>query len=221
MQGTDLATAAVGDIHGCSDALTVLLEKLQDRIHTLVFLGDYVDRGPNSKEVITTILQWKKTKKMTIIPLMGNHDLLFLQYLQRNPSPLFFEVGGIQTLKSYGLTPTSSDEEIKRKVPPQHIAFLQSLPLWWQNQHAIYVHAGLEPGRHLSQQGSHWCLWNNQPFDQCTFDFSKPVVFGHRVYPKPLITPQRIGIDTGAVYGGQLSAVLLPTREVISIPVFL
>jgi len=216
MQKIESVTCAVGDIHGCADALIALLEKLEKRVNTVVFLGDYVDRGPNSKEVIATILQWHK--KMKIIPLMGNHDFLFLQYLQGEPNPLFFEVGGTQTLESYELTPASPLGEIQEKVPPEHFAFLKSLSLWWQDQHAIYVHAGLESGRHLSQQGSHSCLWGSKRFEQNDYDFGKPVVFGHTAYRTPLITPQRIGIDTGAVYGGHLSAVLLPSREIISVP---
>ena len=218
MQRINSTTCAVGDIHGCSSTLSTLIQKIENCVDTVVLLGDYVDRGPDSKEVIATILSWRQQKKKKIIPLMGNHDFLFLKYLLGQPSPLFFEVGGLQTLASYGLTPTSSPAEIKQRVPPEHLAFFQSLPLTWQDNHAIYVHASLEPGRHLSQQSGQWCLWGSKHFDQCRYDFGKPVVFGHTVYQEPLITPQRIGIDTGAVYGGKLSAVLLPAREVVSVP---
>lgn len=218
MQSTPSTTCAVGDIHGCSNALLTLIEKISSQVKTVVLLGDYVDRGPNSKEVISTILNWRRQNNIRIIPLMGNHDFLFLQYLLGQASPLFFEVGGLQTLASYGLTPASSLHEIRQQVPPEHLIFFKSLPLTWQDRHAIYVHAGLEPGRHLSQQGAHWCLWAPKQFDRCTYDFGKPVVFGHTVFETPLLTPQRIGIDTGAVYGGRLSAVLLPARTVISVP---
>ena len=103
-------------------------------------------------------------------------------------------------------------------VPSDHMAFFNSLPLYWEDQHALYVHAGLQPGRHLSQQTSQWCLWARESFLLATTDFGKPVVFGHTVFPEPFVTADKIGIDTGAVYGGHLTALLLPEREIISVP---
>jgi serine/threonine protein phosphatase 1 len=88
----------------------------------------------------------------------------------------------------------------------------------WEDQHAIYVHAGLQPGCHLSQQTAQWCLWAREQFIHTTYDFGKPVVFGHTAFNEPLLALNRIGIDTGAVYGGQLTALLLPEREFISVP---
>jgi serine/threonine protein phosphatase 1 len=213
-------TCVIGDIHGCHAALTILLEKIGQRADTIVLLGDYVDRGPDSKEVVTTILALQK-RHPRVVPLMGNHDFLFLQYLTEGERSVFLQVGGLQTLASYGLHPASSQEEIRRVVPPEHLAFFRSLPLLWQDQHAIYVHAGLQPGRHLSQQTSQWCLWARDNFLHSRHTFEKPVVFGHTVFDEPYLTPNKIGIDTGAVYGGHLTALLLPSREVISVPTVL
>ena len=218
MQSPDTTTCAIGDIHGCVHALSALFLKISERASTVVLLGDYVDRGPDSKKVVETILQWRKNKSIRIIALMGNHDFLFLKYLSGQASDLFFKVGGLETLSSYGLTPSSSRQEIEEKVPREHFAFFNSLPLLWQDKHAIYVHAGLEPGRHLSQQSSQWCLWYPKNFDQCRFNFGKPVVFGHTVYKMPYISSDRIGIDTGAVFDGSLTAILLPSRETIRVP---
>jgi len=217
MPTADTITCVIGDIHGCHDSLTRLLQKVLHRADTLVFLGDYVDRGPQSKEVVATILSLCTTHPR-VVPLMGNHDHLFLQYLTGGDSSLFFQVGGLQTLASYGLSPTASREEITRQVPSEHVAFLRSLPLFWEDQHALYVHAGLQPGRHLSQQTAQWCLWAREAFLMSTYDFGKPVVFGHTVFAEPHLTADKIGIDTGAVYGGQLTALLLPGREMISVP---
>lgn len=214
---TNSTTCAIGDIHGCHTSLTLLLQKVLHRADTFVFLGDYVDRGPNSKEVVTTILSLQR-KRERVIALTGNHDFLFLQYLMGLDSTLFLQVGGRQTLASYGLSPTANRTEIDQLVPPEHISFLRSLPLFWEDQHAIYVHAGLQPGRHLSQQTLQWCLWAKERFTHTPYEFGKPVVFGHTVFTDPLLTSNRIGIDTGAVYGGQLTAVLLPQRELISVP---
>ena len=211
-------TCVIGDIHGCHYALANLLPRVLDRADTLVFLGDYVDRGPHSKEVVSTILALLPKNSPRIVPLMGNHDFLFLQYLSGQDTSLFLQVGGQQTLESYGLCPASSPEEIAAKVPEGHQTFFKSLPLWWQDQHAIYVHAGLQPGLHLSQQNSQWCLWAREQFYQNNFNFGKPVVFGHTVFEEPFMGPHCIGIDTGAVYNGHLTALFLPSLEIISVP---
>ncbi|MBM9537241.1 metallophosphoesterase [Desulfobulbus alkaliphilus] len=217
MPASSSTTCVIGDIHGCHTALTLLLPKILHRADSLVFLGDYVDRGPHSKEVVATLISLQRTHPR-VIYIMGNHDLLFLQYLSGQESALFLRVGGRQTLASYGLDPAGDRDQIARLVPPEHLAFLKSLPLYWEDSHAIYVHAGLQPGRHLAQQTSQWCLWAGEEFYQSTYDFGKPVVFGHTTFKKPLLTINRIGIDTGAVYGGRLTALLLPDREVVSVP---
>jgi len=210
-------TCVIGDIHGCHASLTLLLQKVLHRADTFIFLGDYVDRGADSKAVIDSILSLQKNNPR-VIALMGNHDWLFLQHLNGLDNSLFLQVGGRQTLASYGLSPTFDRAEIDRLVPLKHLAFLKNLPLLWEDQHAIYVHAGLQPGRHLSQQTPQWCLWAREQFIHTTYAFGKPVVFGHTVFSEPLLTPNRFGIDTGAVYGGRLTALLLPQRELISVP---
>lgn len=217
MHTKNSTTCVIGDIHGCSASLTLLLQEVLHQADTFVFLGDYVDRGSDSKTVIDTILSLKKTNPR-VIALMGNHDWLFLQHLSGQDNSLFLQVGGRQTLASYGLSPTFDRAEIGRVVPLEHVAFLKSLPLFWEDQHAIYVHAGLQPGRHLSQQTPQWCLWAREQFIHTTYEFGKPVVFGHTVFSEALLTPNRFGIDTGAVYGGRLTALLLPQQELISVP---
>ena len=210
-------TCIIGDIHGCYASLVALLAKVLPRAGTIVFLGDYVDRGPDAKAVVETVLALQKAHGR-VITLMGNHDFLFLQYLTGQGESLFLDVGGRETLASYGLGPDASREDVARMVPAAHLSFFQSLPLCWEDRHAIYVHAGLEPGRHLSQQTAHWCLWAREQFLGATLDFGKPVVFGHTAFAKPFVAADKIGIDTGAVYGGRLTALLLPGREFVSVP---
>ena len=214
---TTSTTCVIGDIHGCHTALVQLLDIILPKANTLVFLGDYVDRGPHSKEVVTTILSLR-TRRSRVVTLMGNHDFLFLQYLSGGDDRLFLQAGGIETLASYDIDPLASLEERRNQVPSDHLAFFKTLPLYWEDQHALYVHAGLQPGRHLSQQTQHWCLWARDTFLTTPLDFKKPVVFGHTVFPEPYLCVDKIGIDTGAVYGGKLTALLLPDRELISIP---
>lgn len=217
MSAIDSTTCVIGDIHGCHESLVHLLGKVTHRADTLVFLGDYVDRGPHSKEVVSTILTLARNHSR-VITLMGNHDFLFMKYLNGEESSLFLQVGGKQTLASYGLPVHATPEDILQQVPSTHITFFHNLPLYWENQHAIYVHAGLQPGCHLSQQTAQWCLWARESFLTATADFGKPVIFGHTVFSEPLIADDKIGIDTGAVYGGELTALLLPEQKIISVP---
>lgn len=217
MPTPDSTTCVIGDVHGCNASLELLLQQVQRRADTLVFLGDYIDRGPQSKQVVTTILELQK-KHPRVITLMGNHEFLLLQHLAGEDSAVFLQAGGRQTLASYDIDPTMEPREATRRLPPEHLAFFRSLPLLWQDQHAIYVHAGLQPGRHLSQQTSQWCLWARDQFVRSNYDFGKPVVFGHTIFDQPHLTANKIGIDTGAVYGGKLTALLLPTRETVSVP---
>jgi serine/threonine protein phosphatase 1 len=217
MPANNTTTCVIGDIHGCHSSLVSLLEKVKHRSDTLVFLGDYIDRGPRSKEVVSTILSLAHIHPR-VVTLMGNHDFLFLQYLIGGDSSLFFRVGGLQTLKSYNISVSIRPEERIHHIPPSHLAFFRSLSLLWEDQHALYVHAGLHPHRHLSQQTAQWCLWARESFLMTAHDYGKPVVFGHTVFPEPYLTADKIGIDTGAVYGGRLTALLLPEKELISVP---
>ncbi len=211
-----LRTCVIGDVHGCIHSFSMLLEQVRDRADTIVLLGDYIDRGPASRQVVDRILELKKEHPQ-VITLQGNHELMLLNYLEGLDQTVFLRVGGLQTLQSYGLDPTR-EPVTKESLPEEHLAFFTSLPLFWEDNHGIYVHAGLEPGCHLSWQTPDWCLWVRDKFIYSSFDFGKPVIFGHTVFKKPLVEPNKIGIDTGAVYGGRLTALLLPEREFISVP---
>lgn len=217
MPACDSTTCVIGDIHGCNTSLQQLLALVRNLADTFVFLGDYVDRGPDSRAVVTTLLAMKR-QHGRVITLMGNHDLLFLQYLQGRGTPLFLEAGGLRTLASYGLGPEAGQEEMDARVPPDHRAFFETLPMLWEDRHGIYVHAGLDPGRPLSLQTQQWCLWVKDQQQGKIYSFGKPVVYGHTTHNVPQVAEDRIGIDTGAVFGGRLTALLLPQREFISVP---
>lgn len=209
-------TFVIGDIHGCYQSLLSLLAKIdanpdQDR---LIFLGDYLDRGPDSKKVITKILDLKK-KFPYLITLSGNHEQMFLDFLHdRNPQYLKF--GGQETLVSYGLTSRFSDG-IEKLLPADHHSFLNNLLSYWEDENFIYVHAGLEPGIHLSRQSTQWLFWARENFLSSDYDFGKQVIFGHTQRKTPLLEKNKIGIDTGAVYGGRLTCLVLPDKEFISV----
>ncbi len=215
-EGQSLKTCVIGDIHGCLGSLTNLLDMVVNRANTLIFLGDYVDRGPESRKVITTLLQLKKNPDLRLVFLKGNHEFMFYNYLTGVDRSIFLRVGGLQTLNSYDISP-DQDGNLLGCLPTTHRTFFKSLALTHENRHAIYVHAGLQPGVHLSRQSPDWCLWVRDRFIRSSFNFGKPVIFGHTVFTQPLVENNKIGIDTGAVYGGKLTALLLPDMEFIQV----
>ncbi len=207
----------IGDIHGCYTSLVHLLNQIPTKVDTYIFLGDYIDRGPASQEVINRILEFK-LEHPHVITLLGNHEYMLKNFLSGRDDGIFLQAGGKQTLASYGVSPDISPAEFKKSLPVKHYAFFYDLPLLWEDTHAFYVHAGLQPGVHSSRQTRNWCLWVRQQFIHNDYDFGKPVVFGHTVFTRPLIQKNKIGIDTGAVYGQSLTALLLPDMEFISVP---
>ncbi len=210
-----MKTCVIGDIHGCYASLQSLLEKVIDRADTLIFLGDYVDRGPDSKQVVETLIHLHNTHPQVIF-LKGNHELMLENYLTGTETSMFLRIGGRQTLDSYGIPPAAHGN-LLAMLPPPHVTFLESLTLLYEDQYGIYVHGGLQPGRHLSRQTPDWCLWVRDRFIRSSYNFGKPVIFGHTVFRTPLVEHNKIGIDTGAVYGGQLTALLLPDMEFIQV----
>ncbi|HHB75471.1 MAG TPA: serine/threonine protein phosphatase [Desulfobulbus sp.] len=211
-----MKTCVIGDIHGCLGPLTNLLDMVVDRAETLIFLGDYVDRGPESQQVIETLLQLKKKSGLRLVFLKGNHELMLYNYLTGVDRSIFLRVGGLQTLNSYNIA-INQEGNLLGCLPATHRTFFESLSLTHEDRHAIYVHAGLQPGVHLSRQSPDWCLWVRDRFIRSSFSFGKPVIFGHTVFTNPLIENNKIGIDTGAVYGGKLTALLLPDMEFIQV----
>ncbi len=208
-------TVVIGDIHGCLDSLNNLLELILPKADTLIFLGDYVNRGPDSQGVVERLLALQKHHPR-LITLKGNHEFMFQQYFDGQESSLFLRVGGKETLASYGI-PHNVSEPLPL-LPATHVQFFRNLPLFFGDQHALYVHAGLEPNRHITLQRPQWCLWAREKFINASFQLGKPIIFGHTVFPRPYIVDDKIGIDTGAVYGGQLTALILPDMEYISVP---
>jgi serine/threonine protein phosphatase 1 len=214
-------TFVIADIHGCHDALQRLLARInpdpgQD---TLVFLGDYINRGPDSRQVIETLLLLRRTHRH-VITLMGNHEQMLLAYLAGREQELFLTAGGIETLESYGIT-NYADIWTQKILPAEHLDFLHSLPACWEDEEFIYVHAALEPGVHLACQKLGWLLWGRSGFIDSDHDFGKRVIYGHTPRPLPRIEANKIGLDTGAVYGGALTCLILPELEFVSVKGFL
>lgn len=188
---------AVGDIHGCRASLEGLLEKVApSEADRLIFLGDYIDRGPDSKGVIDTLLALARRFPQTVF-LKGNHEAMFLDFLAGRNRILYLENGGTSTLESYR-------EEGNIRVPAAHLNFFRSLPRYYTTEGFIFVHAGLRPGIPLEEQREEDLLWIRNDFLDSDYDWGKTVVFGHTPLPQPLFSTTRIGLDTGAVYGRSL-----------------
>ncbi|MBA4394800.1 MAG: serine/threonine protein phosphatase, partial [Desulfobacca sp.] len=203
---------AVGDIHGCYAKLVGLMEKI--RIHhkedILVFLGDYVDRGDQSREVVEYLVQLKKLRPNTVF-LLGNHEQMLLEYLKGEMIKPYLINGGHKTLSSYSGQKGPIDcLDPMTLFPGEHLEFFHSLIPWFEFQDYVFVHAGLRSGLPLERQELSDLLWIREDFYFSKYDFGKTIVFGHTPFPEPFVFNKKIGIDTGAVYGNKLTAVELP-----------
>ena len=211
-------TYVVGDIHGCRRALGQLLGRINpDPVaDTLVFLGDYIDRGPDSCGVIGDLIALGR-KFTRLVFLKGNHEAALLDYLAGRPPAFFLAIGGAQTLASYDLAPQDPCPP-GGGLPVEHLQFFVNLLPYWEDEAHIYVHAGLEPGVHLTQQSPQWLYWaDGAAFAGLSHDFGKRVVFGHYPMETPLVMANKIGIDCGAVYGGHLTCLILPEQRFVRV----
>ncbi len=201
---------AIGDVHGCLRKLEALLAMIDWRPEedTLLFIGDYVDRGDESAGVIDQVINLRLFSDR-IVCLMGNHEKLFLDYLEGRNVRLFLMNGGGSTLDSYGGQGAA--------IPESHREFLASLLPYYETESHIFVHAGLRDGVALAEQDPKDLFWIRDEFITSEYDHGKPVVFGHTPLPRPLVRPNKIGIDTGAVFGGTLTCLELPAMKFHSV----
>lgn len=198
---------AFGDIHGCRAQLRTLLETVAPDEHDrLIFLGDYIDRGPDSAGVIDDLLELRARCPQCIF-LRGNHEQMLLDALAGSDSRLFLFNGGDRTIASYR-------ERGAWPPPAEHLAFFQQLPALYTTEQFIFVHAGLRPGLAVKSQHPDDLLWIRDAFLDSAYDWGKPVVFGHTPREEPLLTANRIGLDTGCVFGGRLTCCDVTTRQI-------
>jgi serine/threonine protein phosphatase 1 len=215
---------AIGDVHGRADLLTTLFDRIDADLKAFpveqavqVLLGDYIDRGPNSREVIDILIARKR--QHTMVYLKGNHESFAVEFL-RNPSvlPEWKLAGGIYTLLSYGVTPSSHDTPQERQdlaaafrqaLPDSHHRFMQSLALSFTCGDFFFAHAGVRPGIALSTQQERDLLWIREDFLLHEEEFGKYIVHGHTPAREPDICPNRINIDTGAYATGRLTCLVL------------
>ncbi len=199
---------AIGDIHGCYNKLLALMKKLPINFERdqLVFLGDYIDRGPDSFQVVEYLIGLKKEHR-NIVFLKGNHEEMLELYLKGIEIMHFVSNGGGRTLESYSKHSKGNGAGL---IPQSHLDFFNALLLYYETEKYIFAHAGLKKKTPLERQKAEDLLWVRNKFIRSRYDFGKVVIFGHTHFQEPLIQPNKIGIDTGAVYGNNLTCVELP-----------
>ncbi|MGE0407955.1 MAG: metallophosphoesterase family protein, partial [Amphiplicatus sp.] len=211
---------AIGDIHGCADLLDRLIQTIAKdaagaRMRA-IFLGDYIDRGPDSRGVLDRLVALKRARPETIF-LKGNHEAAFLDFLAAPESTRgWLDWGGAETLDSYGVAdlsrpPVVIAEEMLTRLPADHLAFLKGLDLMRVFGDYVFVHAGVRPGVALDEQDEDDLLWIREEFHRAPVDErpDKVVVHGHHPVKKALDAGWRIDVDTGACFTGRLTAVIL------------
>ncbi len=207
---------AVGDIHGCDDELGALLGAVDPLpSDTIVFLGDYVDRGPGSRAVIDRLLALRAERGCRTVFLRGNHEDMMLGYLGEDGShgDAFLFNGGRATFASYGMRPDASREEALEALPAAHFEFLRGLEISFLVEPFLFVHAGIAPLRPLAEQRRHDLLWIRDEFIRNRHRLPQTIVFGHTPQREVFWhLPYKIGLDTGCVYGNRLSCLDFTSR---------
>jgi serine/threonine protein phosphatase 1 len=221
----DRLVYAIGDIHGRADLLARLLDQIRaDRERqapgaepTLcIFLGDYVDRGPQSREVIDLLLDFRRDPAFETRFLLGNHEDTMLDYMEGRVSGLgWSRHGGGTTLQSYGVAPPDEDSRVawsaRRRafaaaVPPEHRAFLESLELTIAIGQILFVHAGIRPGIAVDQQEKRDLLWIRREFLDAARTDRWLIVHGHTPKAEAYGGPGRLCLDSGGYISGRLTA---------------
>lgn len=225
---------AIGDIHGRYDLMIDLLRRIEQHMRSLppakgvhiLFLGDLIDRGPDSREVLDYVHDLQQRSEQVIV-LPGNHEDAMLRALDGDLSTLriWLGVGGAETIRSFGLDVPSADDDLRAflpklaaAIPREHVRWLKKLPVTAQSGDYFFCHAGIRPGVALKRQTRTDLLWIREDFLEDATDHGAVIVHGHSISAEVQVRRNRIGIDTGAYRTGALTALYLEDdqREVIS-----
>lgn len=218
----------IGDIHGRLDLLSEIEERIVDDLASaprmvdpfVVYLGDYVDRGMDSRGVLQRLIDNPMLAGVPRVLLAGNHDWWLSEFLRGQPvGASWIQFGGDATLASYGVRLDITLPEPQRlavahkqlleRLPAAHRELLETLELSWSCGDYYFCHAGIRPGVPLDRQSPEDLLWIREPFLSWRGDPGKVVVHGHTITEEPVVRPNRIGIDTGAYLTGRLTCLVL------------
>jgi len=198
---------AIGDIHGCPDELGTMLKAINPREgDTVVFVGDYVDRGPSARDAVDIVIELQKGPA-EVVTLKGNHEDMMLNFLgfPGHYGESFLFNGGAATMDSYRIGEDTLENALEQ-LPPEHLKFYRGLSLSYLRPPYFFVHAGILPARQLEEQDPEDLLWIRQEFIFNPHEVGAIVVFGHTPMRGVMIDlPYKLGIDTGLVYGGKLT----------------
>jgi serine/threonine protein phosphatase 1 len=205
---------AIGDIHGSLRKLQNLIERCEryadGRPMTFIFLGDYIDRGPDSAGVVSYVIDLQARLPEQVIALKGNHEAMALDIVDGViPADRWLAQGGFETLRSYGVRSAA-------ELPGAHMHWLRSLPVSYDDGRRFFVHAGIDPNKRFNAQQDHDLFWIREPFLSDRRDHGRLIVHGHTPINgrKPDLRANRLNIDTGAVFGGPLTAAVFGDAEI-------
>jgi len=210
---------AIGDIHGQYDMLVDLMNKIQPEDDDLfVFIGDYIDRGYNSAEVIDYLIDFKK--EYNAIFIKGNHEDMLMDFLGLDKKALFGSSypsnGGEYTAMSYG-GPSATVNDLSHLMPEEHFEFIKNTQISYETNNYFFCHGGIIPGIPFKEQKRDTMLWIRYQFFEYPTGLDKVVVFGHTPQQKVRIESDKIGIDTGAGYFKKLSAIDVFTNKIYQV----
>jgi serine/threonine protein phosphatase 1 len=210
-----MRTYAVGDIHGSLDKLKNLVKKCEadagSALMCFVFVGDYIDRGPDSRGVIEFLMALRE--QTPVVTLMGNHEVLALEAIDDSLAVSNWVLqGGDKTLSSYGVASV-------RDLPRKHVEWLRSLRLFYDDGRRLFVHAGVNPEKALDAQDDPDLLWIREPFLSDARDYGRLIVHGHTPQRsgKPDLRRNRLNLDTAAVFGHALTAAVFTDNETMPV----
>jgi len=217
----DMRLYAIGDVHGCIDELSAVHESIAEDLAAapaqdwrIVHVGDFVDRGPDSAAVLQ-FLSERSAADPRIVNLRGNHDHMFAEALAGDTrmQTVWLQNGGDTTLADYGLSArglsASSNGGTGDKIPQAHVDFLDNLPFSARFGDYFFVHAGIDPAIALDDQVPDDMMWIRERFLQDGREYDAVIVHGHTPTRRIDVRANRVGIDTGAVFGGHLSCLIL------------
>jgi len=206
-------TYAIGDIHGSDAKLVDLLRHCidhgGDNAGRFVFLGDYVDRGRRSRDVVTFLIEMQRARPGEVVCLMGNHEDMLLAAANRQNELTWLYNGGDSTLRSYGV-------ESAADLPAEHLDWMENLPLTSSDERRFFVHAGIMPGTPLEEQRREVMLWIREPFLSDPTEHELYIVHGHTPTETgwPDLRPNRLNLDTYAWAGNPLFAAVFDDERV-------